>query len=130
MKSIDVRDYIDLRDCFAATALAAYQDQRMSFSESAEMAYEQADAMMKAGEMMGETRGLIEEQIKLNRGMMEFEREILQLEINKINMIRVLTVIRDACNRASDEGVEAARLRGALKKIWQESVKALAGAAR
>lgn len=48
-----IQTSIDLRDYFAAKALPAYQELRdsdgdvISFSEAAEMAYEQADAMIK-----------------------------------------------------------------------------------
>jgi hypothetical protein len=47
---------IDLRDYFAAKALPAFQELRdkeggvISFSEAAEWAYEQADAMMRERE--------------------------------------------------------------------------------
>lgn len=71
--------------------------------------------------MEEEVRALIEKQINLNR-------EIIELIEDKITMTRAMRVIRDVSNRASDEGVELARLRGAIKAISAEAGKSLAGA--
>jgi|TARA_R110000744_G_scaffold378467_1_gene494657 hypothetical protein len=71
--------------------------------------------------MEEEVTALIEKQISLNR-------QIIELVEDKINMTRAMRVIRDVSNRVSDEGVEAARLRGAIKAISREAGKSLAGA--
>jgi hypothetical protein len=62
----------------------------------------------------------------------EFDRQgenapkMLELTEKKVTMMRALRVIRDVSNRASDEGVRVARLRGAIKAISTEAEKALA----